>query len=389
MESWIRAVVEAIHLSPTQAVLLLSGGASQALGWLMSVPGASSTVLEAVVPYSRNSMANLLRKIPSQFTSQKTAEEMALVAYNRALKFSTPGKKVLGVGFTGSLASSQPKRGDHRFFLSTRTHNCLRTSHVTLLKGLRDREEEDRVSSQVLVKAIADACNISVTVNESELILNESELPKISEKCYNEDEELQQLIDGQICMKIYEFSYDNLEENAERRIILPGSFNPLHEGHIKLLEIASRMCENAVQYFEISAINADKPPLSTEEIKMRVDQFRKAGKNVIISNQPYFYKKAELFPGSAFVIGADTAIRLVNPKYYGGDYNKMIEILLECKNNGTEFLVGGRTVNGVFKVLEDCEIPSELKEMFISIPEEKFRVDISSTELRKTQRNVM
>lgn len=37
-----------------------------------------------------------------------------------------------------------------------------------------------------------------------------------------------------------------------------------------------------------------------------------AGKNVIISNQPYFYKKAELFPGSAFVIGADTAARLVN-----------------------------------------------------------------------------
>lgn len=32
----------------------------------------------------------------------------------------------------------------------------------------------------------------------------------------------------------------------------------------------------------------------------------------MISNQPYFYKKAELFPGSAFIIGADTAARLVN-----------------------------------------------------------------------------
>jgi len=37
-----------------------------------------------------------------------------------------------------------------------------------------------------------------------------------------------------------------------------------------------------------------------------------AGQTVIISNQPYFYKKAELFPGSAFVIGADTAVRLIN-----------------------------------------------------------------------------
>lgn len=39
------------------------------------------------------------------------------------------------------------------------------------------------------------------------------------------------------------------------------------------------------------------------------------GKTVIISNQPYFYKKAELFPGSAFVIGADTAERLINVCY--------------------------------------------------------------------------
>ena len=41
-----------------------------------------------------------------------------------------------------------------------------------------------------------------------------------------------------------------------------------------------------------------------------------AGKTVIISNQPYFYKKAELFPGSAFVIGADTAARLINVRTF-------------------------------------------------------------------------
>lgn len=38
-------------------------------------------------------------------------------------------------------------------------------------------------------------------------------------------------------------------------------------------------------------------------------------KTVIISNQPYFYKKAELFPGSAFVVGADTVVRLINVRY--------------------------------------------------------------------------
>ncbi|KAK3031576.1 hypothetical protein RJ639_036375 [Escallonia herrerae] len=150
-------------------------------------------------------------------------------------------------------------------------------------------------------------------------------------------------------------------------------------------EMQDIICGDGYPCFEISAVNADKPPLLLSQIKDRVNQFEKVGKTVIISNQPYFYKKAELFPGSAFVIGADTAARLVNPKYYGGDYGNMLEILLGCKNTGCTFLVGGRNVDGVFKVLEDLEIPEELKDMFISIPMEKFRMDISSTEIRKRQ----
>lgn len=61
-EAGVRAVVEGIHSSPTQAVLFLSGGASQIIGWLLSVPGSSNTVLETVVPYSRMSMIQLLSK---------------------------------------------------------------------------------------------------------------------------------------------------------------------------------------------------------------------------------------------------------------------------------------------------------------------------------------
>lgn len=37
------------------------------------------------------------------------------------------------------------------------------------------------------------------------------------------------------------------------------------------------------------------------------------------------------------------------------------------------------------QVLEDFDIPAELKDMFVPIPAEKFRMDISSTEIRKTQ----
>ncbi|XP_075507069.1 uncharacterized protein LOC142543600 isoform X1 [Primulina tabacum] len=374
----IRGVVEAIHSSPTQAVLYLSGGASQALGWLVSVPGATNTVLEAVVPYSRMSMIQLLGKVPAQFASQKTAEDMALMAYNRALRLSHPGSPVLGVGFTGSLASTHPKRGDHRFHVSTRTSNQLLISTVTLSKGLRNREQEDWVSSQFLLKAIAYACKVPANFNSE---LTDSEVLNQSELQFDEDQELEQLINGQICFKVYPFLNDI--SKSERKIILSGSFNPLHDGHIKLLEVAMSVLGDGYPCFELSAVNADKPPLTVSQIKERVRQFEKAGKTVIISNQPYFYKKAELFPGSAFVIGADTAARLINPKYYGEDYGRMQDILSGCKNTGCLFLVAGRNVDGVFKVLDDFDIPEQLKDMFISIPAEKFRMDISSTEIRK------
>lgn len=36
------------------------------------------------------------------------------------------------------------------------------------------------------------------------------------------------------------FSADPNSSNAERKVILPGSFNPLHDGHLKLLEVATR-----------------------------------------------------------------------------------------------------------------------------------------------------
>ncbi|RZC75024.1 hypothetical protein C5167_050500 [Papaver somniferum] len=302
-DDMIRATVEAIHASPTQAVLYISGGASQALGWLISVPGASNTVLEAVVPYSKISMAQLLNKMPTSFASQQTAEDMALSAYNRALKLSRPGFPVVGVGFTGSLASSRPKHGDHRF--PVQKIEIFNSS----CQGLRTRQLEDKVSSQLLLKALADACRVSsLFVSE----LSDSELPDDYEKLFVEDQELQQLIDGEICMKIYPFSSEKYTPNSERKIILPGSFNPLHDGHLKLLEVARSICGDGFPCFEISAINADKPPLTVSQIKDRVKQFEKVGETVIISNQPFFYKKAQLFPGSAFVIGADTVERLVN-----------------------------------------------------------------------------
>jgi hypothetical protein len=52
-------------------------------------------------------------------------------------------------------------------------------------------------------KAVGNACGVYRNVN---LELQDTELPQERQSKFDEDGELQQLIDGQICAKIYDFS---------------------------------------------------------------------------------------------------------------------------------------------------------------------------------------
>ncbi len=44
-------LITQIHTTPTMAVLIVTGGGTQAIADLLAVPGASRTVLEALIPY--------------------------------------------------------------------------------------------------------------------------------------------------------------------------------------------------------------------------------------------------------------------------------------------------------------------------------------------------
>jgi hypothetical protein len=57
--------------------------------------------------------------------------------------------------------------------------------------------------------------------------------------------------------------------------------------------------------------------LPIEEVRLRVTQFTATDTPVVVTSAPLFVNKAALFPRSLFVVGADTAARLVLPKYYG------------------------------------------------------------------------
>ena len=163
--------------------------------------------------------------------------------------------------------------------------------------------------------------------------------------------------------------------------LLPGSFNPLHQGHWELAAVAARLLGVPVA-FELSLGNVDKPDLAGDEVERRARQF--AGKaDLWLTRAPTFVHKARLFPGTVFVVGADTAARVVAARYYvdhAAHHQAMASIAdLQCR-----FLVAARTsAAGKLLTLDDLEMPPAWRAQFQAIDPREFRLDISSTQLRR------
>jgi nicotinamide mononucleotide (NMN) deamidase PncC len=134
LESSIEVLIKDIHAHPTKCVLVATGGAVQASSWLLSVPGASNTILEVVTPYARESLVSMLGSEPEQYCSQGTAVNIAKQAYRRAAELSGLGTSFVGVGATCALASVPLKRGEHRAFLACHGSFGTRTVSITLAK---------------------------------------------------------------------------------------------------------------------------------------------------------------------------------------------------------------------------------------------------------------
>ena len=77
---------------------------------------------------------------------------------------------------------------------------------------------------------------------------------------------------------------------------------------------------------------------------------------------PLYTNKARLLPRSTFVVGYDTAIRLVMPRYYGGETGMLLQFA-ELKHRGCSFLVAGRAEGADFKGLKDLDMPQALSDM--------------------------
>jgi len=417
-------LVQRIHDAPVRVVLAVTGGGSRAISELLDVPGASRTLLEAVVPYSAAAMTDWLSGRPDQFCSEPTGRAMAMAAYLRACRYrdregeSTAGQAssgtrregeapaepseaetqsgsagaspsrsgaspsraaapasyaVAGVGCTASLASDRPKRGPHRIHVALQTGAATASRSLELVKGRRTRTEEEQVAASLVLNAIAEACGLDERLDMG-LIAEE----RLDERRVVAPRSWQELLAGSVDMVQVEGSAQSADRAS--RVVFPGAFHPLHAGHRRMAEIAAGEMGGPVE-FEISIINVDKPPLDFIEIQSRLSQFTPQQK-VWLTRAATFEEKSARFPGATFAVGVDTMQRIADPRYHGGDQAAWQAAMERIAARGCHFLVFGREREGRFVGLENLDLPPALRGLCRGVPAEVFREDISSTTLR-------
>ena len=376
-----RQLIPASHASGRKAALAITGGGSGAVGELLRVPGGSRLLIEAQIPYDEQALAAFLGFAPAQACSSDTAIAMARTARARAAKLAPAGADLVGLGATAALVSDRPRRGEHRFHIAFANAAGVADCTCVLAKGRRDRAAEEDLVSRAIVLWLARACGIAAPSPRSLLDADE----RYAETLVAAVDTIDQLLAGEHNRLTIQPDGQMMLSARQPSVLFPGSFNPMHEGHALLARVAEELRQQPLA-FEISVTNVDKPPLAGETVRHRISQF--AWKSAIeLTRAPTFLEKSRLFPSTTFVIGADTAERLVAPKYYGDDELLMHVALEEIANSGGSFLVAVRIdAAGRVRALDDIPVPRRYADLFTEIPEHVFRVDTSSSEIRARKR---
>jgi len=366
-----------------------------------------------------------------------------------------------GIGIASSLVSKDYKKGFHQCNIVLLSNKTKFTIQIQFKKGLpfekgteskhfRTRTEEDNICGNVLVIAMALVCgiinketfneliestsgltfeNVKFTTNEQlkygditgaredpsnsdRFIFNVVKVNEPIERLLNEDDN--EKVNSVLCIQkegVFKYiinppleSLGKYSESGKSNItMLSGSFNPLHAGHTALLKDTMTLSKSKGLY-ELAVFNVDKKSLSIDDIVKRIDQFKTAEEQIIITNTPRYIDKAKLFPSISYAIGVDTAIRIVDPVYTNNNSSEMIATIFEIVRNGTKFYVANRNFdsagidskyglikkpNGLVTLDDDIRkfIPEFFNEYFVAMDGNEDYFGLSSRQLRVTIKN--
>ena len=352
-----------IHVIATGA-----GAGLQQLLW--ETPGSSAYLSGCSFPYDKDEQAELLGFMPEHFCSEEAAMDLASAAYMKAYKFG--GKKTIGIGLTASVASEHEHRGDHRVFVCGITDDKVITADHLFEKGVGEakRAEDGYWCDDFGIAAILECAKTD------QKYLHAVEFKDASSVA----------MERFMARPYFTANGKRLEKIPKegKWALMPGAFNPPHEGHFGSAEAAMKDYNHRA-VFEITADPPHKGALTVQALLQRAKMLQ--GYDRVVTTQlPLYIDKARKYPGKPIILGADAMVRMLDPKW-GLNIGEMFG---EFYNLGTKLFVSGREIDGLFTSCEDILNDIKNKHPFkdwasaqIVMKPLKGQWDISSTELRK------
>jgi nicotinic acid mononucleotide adenylyltransferase len=371
-----KSVVEKINEGPYKIYFALAGAGAGFLSKYIAFGGASKVLIGANIPYNQRAFDKFIRgsKVDS-YASLQGARKLALNSYLTCLEAGVPKEEALGVGASCSVASTSEREGrKHKIHIAFHSLNFTRTIDVILNQGRTRAQEEEFVECQIYSELAMITAGLLAVDKPSNFKMRQGETGNY-QNAHPSIPEIDLISGGST-----EIIHRHPVICDDTLVIYPGSWNPLHIGHETIERESENILSRPVVY-EFTVSNAEKGVIDYIELQNRRDQLE--NKNYIITRAPTIHDKVAVlkraFPDKnlIFVVGYDTWKRVWEAKYcIGGDVHNEWNFFYK---NKVKFLVFGR--GDLFQPL-----PGNMGEEFRikSLRAESFRMDISSSELRKS-----
>jgi hypothetical protein len=390
-------------VSGRHRVIVHAAGSTGGLNDWLGAPGSSRFFDGYIRTHGRRMTEELVgRELTPPFVSEDVAIHMAASAYERALKYAVldgeAGRPIIAVAITSAVSTNRARRGEDRAIICIRIQDGYFLVDVQMDKvadgqAARDmrRDEQARFIDLVALNAIFHVSGVAPMVLGAGGFQSEQFEPAgdgkvtVMPKRIDEDPDVffdlvfdLPSADGGLAepLRIDQIDWSDY-------VLFPGSFNPLHYGHLEMAKWMEYRTGRKV-IFQISQHHPVKTHLAFDEelLRARLSQFRYRHPVVVTPHHGLYIDKGKLFAGAHILMGADALVHMLNFDFYERGESELREGLTLCQENGTIFWVVDRRWEGNVLTLKDIEVPFAHRRMFQQLSAVN---EISSSQIRGQQ----
>ncbi len=336
---------------------------------LWKVPGASSFLAGASLPYSKEAQDEVLGFTPEHFVTPDVALAYAISAYLKADN-GDPDVEPIGLALTAVVATGVQHRGDHRIHAAVVTSKGVLATDVILPKDGADMRIRDGL--------IAD------TIGYELLMAGAGILSPETIEAHRKESDGKTFRDATLDARRVLFERPLFTRFGRRLpapqgnvLLFPGAFNPPHEGHFANAANATARASGEPALFQITASPPHKAALSLTDMLGRLRHFKHKHDVLFMEGGALYIEKARRFPNSTFVLGSDALSRMLDPQW-GVEPEALLR---EFQELGTKFLISERDSDTLRDIMLK-KVPVWAYDLFYLLPTTPYR-SLSSTQIRE------